>query len=272
MHPLYRITHLGRPLEPRYATNRATLILMGIAFVAGAVQAWLTGGGVLAALAAGALAMLTVFFTWALGRELAPDDNPAAFIGVALSAIAWVALGRPDVLLVATSVGFSRLTARTVGEPCMMRDTVLVVVLATALTLWLGKTAIGIGAALALALDALLPSPRRLHLPLALVPVTGVVVHLARHGLDRHPLGAWRWAFGALTAVTMALIVAYPKPQSTCDMQHEPLHLRRLQSGVFVTGVMALWSTLVEPPAAAAPLWAALAGVALGRLAAVVRA
>ena len=272
MHPLYRITHLGRPIEPRYATNRATLILMGIALVGGAVQALLSGGGALEALAAGPLAMLTVFFSWALGRELTPDDNAAAFIGVALSAIAWVVLGRPDVLLVATAVGFTRLTARTVGEPCMPHDTILVVVLGTALTLWLGKTAIGIGAALALALDALLPSPRRFHLPLALAPLTGVVVHLTRHGLERHPLGGWRWAFGALTAVTMALIVTYPKPQSTCDMRHQPLHLRRLQAGLFVTGVMALWSTLVEPPAASAPLWAALAGVAVGRLAAVVRA
>lgn len=272
MHPLYRMTHLGRPLEPRYPTNRATMILMGIALLGGAAQTLLLGGGVRDALAAGPLAMLTVFFSWALGRELTPDDNAAAFIGVALSAIAWVVLGRPDVLLLATAVGFTRLTARTVGEPCMTHDTILVVVLGTVLTLWLGKTAIGIGAALALALDAVLPAPRRFHLPLALVPLAAVAVDIARHGLERHPLGSWRWAFGALTAVTMALIVTYPKPRSTCDMRNQPLAQRRLQAGVFVTGVVALWSTLIEPPAASAPLWAALAGVALGRLAAVVRA
>src|SRR5262245_40547065 len=125
MHPVYRITHVGRPVAPPYPTNRAILILMGLALAGGAAYAFHGGASIAASLGTGALALLTVFFTWALGREAAPDDNPAAFIAVALATAAWVGLGRPEVLLLACAVGLTRMCSRSVGEPPMIGDTLL---------------------------------------------------------------------------------------------------------------------------------------------------
>jgi hypothetical protein len=213
--------------------------------------------------------MLTAFFSWGLGRELAPDDNAAAFAAVALATIAWVVLGRPGVeglVLLGCAVGFARVTARTVGEPARVSDTVVLVVLSLALTAGLGMTAVGIGAALALALDGLLPAPRRVHLPLALVPFAAVVASWVRRGVEVSPAAPY-WAIAAGVGVTLAVIVTHPPQTTACDIKKNPVVKSRVQYPVAVNQVTSVWATLTAARVAdIAPLWGTLAGVVLGRL------
>jgi hypothetical protein len=265
-HPLYGLTHLGRPLEPRYPTNLAALLLMGAALIAGALQAWLGGAGARAAGGMGAVAMAAVFFTWALGREVAPDDNPAAFVAVAIAAAAWIAFGAPDLWLLAAAVGLVRVVARTIGKPCKISDTAILLCAAIALTLGLDQTAVGIGAALALFLDGVLVEPLRRHLWLAPVPLAAVAVQLLRRGVTfASPLPGWALALAAAAAALA--IASQPAPVSRCDLRQEPPPRRRVQAGIAVILVVTLWATLTRDGlAVAAPLWAALAAVAISRL------
>jgi hypothetical protein len=43
-HRIYKYTSIGRPLEPKYFSNKLVLILMPIAALLGAVTSWLDGG------------------------------------------------------------------------------------------------------------------------------------------------------------------------------------------------------------------------------------
>jgi len=89
-HGLYRFTSIGRPLDPRYPTNRAVQVLMPIAALVGGGVAWFGGVDAKGIAFAALGGLLVVFGCWALGRELAPDDNPGAFIGMAFAFAAFL--------------------------------------------------------------------------------------------------------------------------------------------------------------------------------------
>ena len=67
-HRIYRVTSIGRPVEPKYPTNKAILLLMPVAaLIAGVVnliQAAAGGSGATSPV----VAFLVVFGGWALGR------------------------------------------------------------------------------------------------------------------------------------------------------------------------------------------------------------
>ena len=74
------VTALGRPIDLSYPTNRAIAAIMLAAFViTGLLTTWGTGLTV----------ALSLFLTWALGRELDPDHNASAFVAVALTAVGY---------------------------------------------------------------------------------------------------------------------------------------------------------------------------------------
>ena len=87
---IYRLTSIGRPVDPRYPSNRALLIVLPLLAVASVGLR-----GVLdlerSALTVTLQSLLVGFAAWALTRELAPDDDAAAFVALAL---AWIGAGR----------------------------------------------------------------------------------------------------------------------------------------------------------------------------------
>ena len=96
--PRRRFTSIARPVEPQVPTNLAILILMGVALVGLSITAIVRGAPLVDALLGGLVGSLVVFATWALGRDLAPDDNPAAFVAL-LPVTALVLLGVDPALM-----------------------------------------------------------------------------------------------------------------------------------------------------------------------------
>ena len=87
-HRIYKYSSIGRPLDPAYRTNKAVLVLMPVGAGLGAVTAWLGGQPGVQILLQAAYFLLIVYGSWALARELDPDDHAAAFIGLALALFA----------------------------------------------------------------------------------------------------------------------------------------------------------------------------------------
>ena len=85
----------------------------------------------------------TVFFGWAYVRELAPDDDAAAFIAVAIAVITWFVFGPSDLFLVTGALLFARMVSRTVGPPAKLSDTVLAIGLVAGFTAGGSYLAIG---------------------------------------------------------------------------------------------------------------------------------
>ncbi len=109
-----RITHLGRPLDPRYPSNRVAIV---VPVAIGVLVAALADGGLADRALEGGIALVASFLAWALGREIDPDRtltaNGAAVVGGLLAgALGSAALGALY-LLMATA----RITTRTTGLP-----------------------------------------------------------------------------------------------------------------------------------------------------------
>ena len=166
-HRIYRITSIGRPVDPAFPTNRAVLWLLPVAALVAGLAAYLGGAAAGASVSAALRGSAVLFGAWALGRELAPDDNPAAFVAVALAFGLFLVLPPPDLLLLFTTLLLVRIVNRSVGPPAKLTDAVAVTGM-VALALHGGAhAAFAAVAALAFVLDALLPAPRRLHLAFA---------------------------------------------------------------------------------------------------------
>ena len=203
---------------------------MVVAAIGGAVWGYYAalGAGHIAWAAGHALA--TVFFSWAYTRELAPDDNPSAFVCVPIVAACWLFLGRNDLWLTAACLVYPRLVNRSVGPPAKIQDTVFLTLGLAAVTAYYGYVAIGMVGALAFLADALLRKPNRLHFGSAAIIGAATIYAVLTHGVARGHIPVWQIAVGA---APLALAIALQgQPESVDDVHGEPLDKSRLQVGM----------------------------------------
>lgn len=229
---LHRWSGLGRAVDPSVPTNRTIAALTLVALLLGAGWALYDGAALWRVAWAGVNAALTVFISWALTRELAPDDDPAAFVAVALAAAAWVAWGEQAILLPAATMLAVRLVNRSTGMAAEPLDSGFVVVGFGALA-WLGSWSYGLLGGLALALDGALPpvgsrDARRRHLALAAVPLAAA---LARGLAESASLRGLPWPVLALAGAGLAAAALHPRPVSVGDVDGVPLHPWRVRAG-----------------------------------------
>ncbi|MCA9690098.1 MAG: hypothetical protein KC636_10850 [Myxococcales bacterium] len=269
-HPLYSVTHIGRPVDPAYPTNLAILVLMPAIGGIAAALAYHGGADWSSMFAAFALGGLTVFLTWALGRELAPDDNPAAFLAViAVSPAIFWGLSL-DLVLTGLMIGLTRVVNRTVGPPPKPGDVAALLLAVLAVSILRGDWLLPLLAAGAFGLAGALRDPDPHGRPAAAVCVVAAIALLSR---TFEPAGCTcpcdpiLWIAGGCALLFAIVIVAQPAPRSEADLQPRTLSRRRVQGGMLVA-LAAAGLTLRGGAAgvlSAAPLWAAMIGVVLGR-------
>jgi hypothetical protein len=265
---IYRLTSIARPVDPRFPTNRAVLVLLPVLALTGASIVLLSGEGWLAALLAGLMFMLVAFGAWALTRELAPDDNPAAFIAMALG-VAQILVGTDSVLLVFVALFLVRVVNRTTGLAPRPWDSLMVLGFAVWAMDSLGQPLLGVVAALAFVLDALLPGGRRWQLIPALVALMMASRGIATEGV---PVAATIFTSGPSVLVAV-LLLAYAlatwrsrRVVSVGDIGGKPLQARRVQAGMVIGALVAVEAYVVSGPLMleSSPIWACLAAVPLG--------
>ena len=272
-HRIYRVTSIGRPVEPKYPTNKAILLLMPVAaLIAGVVnliQAAAGGSGATSPV----VAFLVVFGGWALGRELAPDDNSAAFVGTALAFIGLWWWPSPSLLLLFTALSLSRIVNRSTGLTARPSDSVIV----TALVIWtmvsLQNPLLGVVAALVFSLDARLEEPNRRQWLFAAACLTAVGVQMWLIGSDSLAATVLPEPQSVIAAVTLltflALSLSLRSVSSRGDIGGPVLNASRVRGGMLVVWLLALQTGLQGPGAIEAlmPVLAAMAGVVLAALA-----
>ena len=272
-HRIYRVTSIGRPIEPKYATNKAILLLMPVAaLIAGVVNLMQQAGGGPDATGP-VVAFLVVFGGWALGRELAPDDNPAAFVGAALAFIGLWWWPSPSLLLLFTALSLSRIVNRSTGLTARPSDSVIV----TALVIWtmvsLQNPLLGVVAALVFSLDARLEEPNRRQWLFAAACLTAVGVQVWLIGSDSLAVTVLPEPRSVIAAVTLlaflALSLRLRTVSSKGDVGGLVLNASRVRGGMLVVWLLALQTGLQGPGAIEAlmPVLAAMAGVVLAALA-----
>ena len=276
-HRLYSVTSIGRPLDPRYQTNRAVQRLMPIAaVVAAAIEGG--GGGDAKAIALAAVGGLLVMFgCWALARELVPDDNPAAFISMGLAFGSFVLLHDASLLLPFVTLFLVRIVNRSTGLKAKMGDSVLVLLLSLSAIYHLHSPLLGLVAALAFAFDALLEDG----LPRQWV-FAGVSAAAAGFALALDPLAGIRLleltptllaSVAILSALWLSNIALTRSVASVADVGEQPLSAARVRMGMLVGWLVALQVLTATDSGAysGALVWATLAGLIVGRVAAAMR-
>ena len=276
---LRRISTIGRPLDPAWATNRAVLVLMPVGGVlAGAAAAMVPGrGGVVTA---GLSGLAVVLGGWAVGRELDPDRQAAAFVSLALAFGAFLLVPVASLVLLFTALVLARVVNRTVGPPATPLDAVAVL----GLTLWAlvatGNPLVALPAAAAFGADATLPGGARRHWAAAGVAlgmgggaaVVGIP-GLVEPGLTLVAPSGAGWLLAAVVGLSfLATVIHTRRVDSRADATGQRLEPGRVRAGMGVVLLLAL-VTLAPGDAGlreGALLWASLAGVAfwrpLGRL------
>lgn len=277
--PLHRMTSLGRRLDPAWPTNRAVLILMPIGAAASAAWSWWAGPGELVAAAWAALfGAAAVLGTWALGRELAPDDQRAAFVALALGVPAALLVEGASLALLFSGMLLTRMVTRSVGPPPTVLDALAVTGLVGWTAVSLGAADVWLVAALAFAIDAHLPGGRGRAWVFAVACTVLAGLHIAvlprlapalaaNAAGSTTTLGEVAWAI-PIAATFIASIVRTRSIASVADATDEPLSARRVRAGMAVALLLAARSLLhgSDGVAASVLLWTTLAGVTLSDL------
>ena len=263
---LYQYTSIGRPLDPAYPTNKAVLALMPAAAVLGAVLAWSAGAGLLEVLQQALVFALILFGSWALARELDPDDNPVAFISMACAMVVALTVSSPGLLIVFVTLGLVRIVNRTTGLAARRLDSLVLMVLSIALIYLTESPMFGLVAALAFILDGSLKDPLRQQWIYGLVCLGGTIVYMVDHDISLGQLQApdalLEWLtvlFLLIFALDMALTRSV---RSTGDVGGRPLDVNRVRGGMAVGLCAALQG--IQSPAGVAVIVAVIAGICIG--------
>ena len=266
---LYRFTSIARPIDPKYPTNRLVLILVPLATVAAVLVNLLVLKGDTVSLALSvALGMVG---TWALTRELAPDDNAAAFIAMLLAFAALLVVGPMSVVPLFVTLFLVRIVNRTTGSPPRLFDSISISGLAIWASGQLGDPLIALAATIAFYLDASLARPARYQLLFGTLCLGASMFFIVRDGVSMPAMAELTGLpFWASVIVLGAYGVATFSPQkllSVGDIDELPLNVPRVRAGMFIAGLMAAQAPVIAGETTMNLLpWCAMAGVVAGGL------
>jgi hypothetical protein len=207
-----------------------------------------------------------------LGRELDPDHDLSAFVGAGLVLIVLLLVGAPSLLLILWLLLVLRLVNRTTGLPAKPLDSLGVLGLSAWLT-WQGYWMVGLVTSIAFLLDGLLPPPLRRQVLVSGLAFLATVILSIFHGemgMETGPTMPVVISLVMMSALFLVVIATSGKVQAVGDATREPLVPGRVQTAqmlALLTAILFAWWAGASSVVALLPLWAAIVGVGLYRLA-----
>ncbi len=269
---IYRLSSIGRPLDPAYPTNRAVLLLMPIAGVVAAAVAGFRGAGLADVAVAGFVGIAVALGSWALARELAPDDQTAAFVAMAFAYATFLALGSPSILLLFACLLLVRLVNRTTGLPARISDSLVVAGLTLASLYATRSPLLGLVGALAFALDATLRDALRRQWIFAALCLAGAGLWAGWFGTGiddlATPTGVTAWLVAAISLLYAVSYFRTRRVEAVGDVSGVTLAVSRVRAGMFIGLLVAVQAMTSGPTGTleASAVWATLAAVGIAGL------
>ena len=258
------LSSIARPVDPRFATNRAIMAVMALVALGEFVLSILSGSGWLASMGAAGGYALTLFLAWALCRELDPDRDLSAFVAAALALAGTVYWGIPDLAGLFCILVAMRVVNRATGLSATILDSIVLLALASWLTIR-GDWWFGAMTTIAFLADGVLVPYLRRNLVLAIVCLAATavaVVFTGGSGLGEQPLLAASIAF-VLCLFFAPVLLASGVLTTLADDTGEALQPARVRSGQAVAlfcGLAAAFWAGTEGLASLLPLWCAAIG------------
>lgn len=264
-HPIFKVSSVGRPVDARYPSNKAVLLLMLVALLGGIGWGWFGGLGLVSTLLRGLTLAGTVFGSWALGRELDPDRNATAFIAAAFAVGAVVLFGTADLWTLMLAIPLTRIVSRTVGPAAKTSDLLAVLGLVALAVFVDGRWSLGVAAIVALALDGSLPRGQNNRWGYAAAGLAIVAGFHVYRGIEVSVPEPLYLVLGVVVLTAIAL-ATMPKTESLCDLPDHTLVPIRVTAGVALALVLFMVAQLETDGLAAAGVGAALLALLPGRL------
>jgi hypothetical protein len=249
-HRIYRYSSIGRPLKPGRTADKAVLLLMAAGAILGAVSAWMDGLSV-SQLARQALTFtLIVYGSWALGRELDPDDPVAAFLCLTAAVIAAMVVDSPGLLIVFTTLGLARIVNRSSGLAARKSDSFIILLLVLVVMYSTDSPYYGVVAGIAFILDGSLKEPSRHQWVFGLICFGGTIVYMVDHDMGLGGLAAPDSLFAWLTLLFLVIfalnMLLLKSVKSKGDAKEKALDLNRVRGGMAV-GLFAAVQGIYRP-------------------------
>lgn len=255
---MQRFTHLGRPVDLTYSTNRAIVVISLSVLIGVGIWDMLAQGLLLSdALVEGVGCAGAVFLTWVLGREFDPDGEMFAFFPIPLTILLVYRLGQPDFSLLFLCLLLMRIVNRTIGLAAKPGDVLFVLVIMT----WTARDGAWytvLCTAVAFALDSFLVQSYRSHRWVAvIVGVAASLLFLTKGGVYNLKLSdflLWMVLSGVLGVSAMLLFISEIRSRSD---HRGPIYLQRLQASWLLVLLFALLTVCLHPQGfvAITPVW-----------------
>jgi hypothetical protein len=267
---LKEITGLVRLIDPRYPTNLAILAMATAVGAVGFIGQLVSGNRFLEALGWSLTLGFLTISTWAIGREVDPDYELSAFVGVGLFLISLLFYDYYVVWPVLLVIIALRIVNRSNGLTATWLDSAALTIFAGWLAGGTGHWEYGAAAALAFLLDAFLPVPSRRQFLFAVVMVLIILFWQLTTVVDRAvglPFPMAEWIVVVVTAILFISLLTLRSNhiRSLGDATRLPLIPQRVQAGqllALVTGLLLLWQGADRLVA----LWSAMLGTSLYRI------
>lgn len=269
MDNITQFTHIGRPLDPRYPTNLAIMILAGLTAVAIFLFRLLGGVELVQAGISAFLAGLSVFIVWGLSREIDPDHDLSAFVSAIIMIVVLFAVDAQfNLLVLFYLLSMARLLNRTTGLPAKFSDSLALfgfTVFVTFVDSWIFAM---MGGTMFL-LDSILPNRNRQGLLFAGASVVVMVIAFFVQGGGLNPMLPTPEFITGVVATTLLFIPVILRSKqvtSTGDYTGEPLvpiRIQAIQVVVLLSGYhVAVWQGNAGI-IAFLPLWVTILGIAI---------
>lgn len=269
MEKMVEISHMGRMVDPRYPTNLAIMIWSALIAVAMFGFQLVSGTEFIQAGISAVIATLSVFWAWAMAREIDPQEQLSAFVAASLVTIAvFIVDVRFNLIVLFYMMSMTRILNRSVGLPATLLDSIVLLVF-TGVVGFFGSWIYAMMGATAFLLDSLLPDRDRKHLLFAgLSTVIMIAAFIMQTGTLSPILPTTEFIMGivAVTFIFIPIIVKSRHVDAVCDVNSEPLLPIRVQAAQVIALLfgyhVALWQGnigILE----FLPLWLTIAGVSL---------
>lgn len=265
-HRMYQYTSIGRPIELSVTSVRVLMALMPVAAVLGAVLAISEGYGFAFVARQALMFALAVYGSWALARELDPDDTPAAFIGLAAAMLAISLVENAGILVVYVTLALVRIVNRSSGLAARLSDSIIVMLA----TIWLiyatDSPLVGLVAALAFIIDGSMKEPTRRQWIFGLVCAGATMVYIVDNGLAERqlalPASLFEWMSLLFILIFALDSMVLNKVRTTGDVSGRRLDPTRVRAGMAIGFLAALQG--VTRPETVVIIVATIAGLCFG--------
>ncbi|MFA0961623.1 hypothetical protein AB9P05_07435 [Roseivirga sp. BDSF3-8] len=209
---------LGRPLVWSDTHNRIIALFALAAFPLAFFWKYFTEpSGLWDIIWVSAGAPVTVFITWAIGREGDPARPWSALIAAFVSLISWGLFNNPDFMLLLVALMSLRVINRSTGKRATLPESAFILFLTAWLT-WSGSVYAGAIVGLAFWLDARLPDRRLSHYLFALMAlITGVAASLVTRDISVYPKELQLYFIAVVTLLSIPTILYYLKERVIAD-------------------------------------------------------